>query len=286
MQFFINGTFLDKEQALLPVLDLGLLRGYGVFDYLRTYGGRPFHCKEHLARFFYSAKKTALTVPHTTSELESIIEELLRKSGPGEKSIKILLTGGISEDQLYPQDTNTLIAFAYPLTSYPKSFYTDGIKVLTTSLRRSIPCSKTTQYLPAILALKEGKKSGAAEALYLNDKQEILEATTSNFFAFKHGVLLTPPEEEIMIGITREVVLRLAKELFPIEIRPISKEEIPFLDEAFVSASNKEIMPVTHIDGIPLRSPNRPLTQKIMDLFAEYAQKGVYTPLTIARYSL
>ncbi len=285
MYFFINGSFVSESDAKLSVLDLGLIRGFGVFDFLRTYSGKPFHLKEHLQRLSYSAKNIGISVPYSLEETEEILETLLKKNGPGEYCIKLVLTGGISPDQLFPSEKASFIAFAYPLTGYPEHFFREGIRTITTFQKRSLPDCKTTQYLPAILSLKEGKKRGASEALYVNEKKEILEATTSNFFAFKNGTLITPPEDEILVGITREVVLRLCRSYFPVEVRSIHLEEIPYFDETFITASNKEIMPVIQIDDMQIKDGSvGPLTKEVRRLFDCYTQSLDWEPLTIQRY--
>lgn len=286
MQVFINGTYATQENALVSILDLGLLRGYGVFDYLRTYENRPFHLQDHLERLHYSASQVGMDLPYSFSSIEQIIQELLQKSPHQEHSIKLVVTGGLSEDQLFPSTTSSFFAFAYPLQRPASTAFTQGVRVLTTRHKRSFPHCKTTQYLGAIVALQEGKKHNASEVLYLNDNNEVQEATTSNFFAFREGTLLTPPEEGILLGITREVVLRLCAPHFPTIVRPIMQRDLPFLDEAFLTASNKEIMPISHIDGLPIgKGTVGPLTQKVMHLFAEYTKQATWSPLRIARYA-
>lgn len=285
MYFFLNGSFVSEEDAKLSILDLGLIRGFGVFDYLKTYKGKPFHLQEHLQRLQYSAKNIGLCLPYTFDEIEQFVEKLIEKNGPGEHSLKLLLTGGVSSDQLLPSGKASFSAYVYPLTPYPKEHFTGGIKTITTPHQRCLPDCKTTQYLPAILSLQEGKKRGCMESLYITQNQEILEGTTSNFFAFKQGVLITPPEEGILIGITREIVLRLCQDHFPIEIRPILVSEIPELDEAFITASNKEVMPVIQINNhIIQQGKVGPCTQKVIELFQSYTSGGNWSPLHIQRY--
>jgi branched-chain amino acid aminotransferase len=286
MYFFINGNYVTEKEATLSVLDLGLIRGYGIFDYLRTYQGQPFHLEEHLERFLYSAKTTKIQLPYSLEEIKEIVFELLKKGNYPESSIKILATGGVSPDQMLPQGPGSLIAYVYPLKPYPLILYTHGIKAITTDHQRTVKDCKTLQYLPAILSLQEGKQQGALESLYLSTKREILEATTSNFFGIKKGTLITPPIEEILVGITREVVLRLCQKDIPIEVRPIPYDEIKELDEAFVTASNKEIMPVVQIDGQVIGTGNvGGMTLEIQKRFALYTKQNSWEPLFIPRYS-
>lgn len=280
--YYINGQYVKEEDAKISVLDLAVLRGYSVFDYLRTYNGRPFHLQDHLERLKYSAEHIGLSLPHSLTEIEEIVHKLNNLS---EASIKILVTGGASADQFTPLPKSNLIVFAYPLTPYPPHYFTEGIKVITTRLNRSLPTSKTTQYTPAIVAMQRGREQGAQEALYMNSKGEILEATTSNFFAFKNNTLITCCSEEVLIGITREIVLKLATPHFKIDTRAIHLSEIPEIDEAFITASNKEVMPVTQIDSLQVGEGKvGPKTRRIMELFRDYARGAEWPTLHIPRY--
>lgn len=285
MLYYINGAHVAEEEAKISVLDLGLVRGYGVFDYLRTYQKHPFHLMEHLERLQYSARQISLQLPCSLQEMHDIVHDLVKKAPYPECSIKILVTGGISPDQLLPQGKSSLVILVYPFTPFPEIWHTQGISATTTSLARCIPSSKTLQYIPAILALQAGRQKNAQEALYLNAQREILEATTSNFFAFKKNTLITCDSEEIVLGITREVVLRLAQPHFPIELRAIPYEEISQLDEAFVSSSNKEIMPVVQIDDVRIgKGEVGPQTRKLMQLFADYTQSKTWPALKTVRH--
>lgn len=283
--YYINGQYVKEEDAKISVMDLAVLRGFSVFDYLRTYNGRPFHLQEHLERLKYSAEHIGLTLPNSLTEIEEIIHNIQKLNNLHEASIKILVTGGTSSDQFTPMPTGNLIVFAYPLTPYPPHYLSDGIKAITTKLNRSLPTSKTTQYTPAIVAMQIGKKQNAQEALYLNEKEEILEGTTSNFFAFKNGTLFTCCSEEVLIGITREVIIRLCAPLFQINTRAIHFSEIVAIDEAFVTASNKEIIPVTQIDSLIIGNGKvGPKTKQIIELFRGYTESSHWPTLSIPRY--
>jgi branched-chain amino acid aminotransferase len=280
--FYINGSFVKEQQATISVLDLGLIRGYGIFDYLRTYNGRPFHLLDHLERLRYSAETVGIELPHSIDEMEEIINHLLSASPQEESSIRIVVTGGESRDQLTPEGSPSCIVHRTAFKPYPRSFYLEGIKASTTTHMRNLPMSKTTQYLPAILALKKGQ---AQEALYLNAKNEILEATTCNFFAFKKGVLITPQSHEILLGITREVVLRLASRLFPVEYRAIHVSEVEELDEVFLTSSTREIMPLVQIDDKRIKDGKvGKNTQILMQAFTQYTRQNSWDPLQIPRY--
>lgn len=249
---FLNEQFTTMSRASIPLFDLGVVRGYGVFDYLRTYNRIPFHLHKHLSRFIVSAKSIGLFVPKTLSEIEVLITNMINKVVADELSIKLILTGGISEDQLTFEAKPTLAIAVYPFVPLvTQEEYSRGFSLTTTKHERIFPQSKTLVYLPAILALREAKKLGFDDALYINSNNHILESTTSNLFAFKGNKLYTP-KEGILSGITREVMLEIAKKYFEVYEEPILYSELSFLDEIFLTSSNKEIVPVVTVDKHPI----------------------------------
>lgn len=285
--YYVNGQYVKEEDAKISIRDLAVIRGYGVFDYLRTYGGKPFQLWDHLLRLKYSAEHIGMALPNSLMEIQEIIHTVQKLNHLTEASFKILVTGGLSADQFTPSLYGNLIVFAWPFSPYPDHLYTEGAKVITTRLNRSLPTSKTIQYTPAIVAMLQGKTENAREALYLNANNEILEGATSNFFAFKNGTLYTCASEEVLFGITREVILRLAAPFFPIEERALCYDEISEMDEAFITASNKEVMPVVQIDALRITDGKvGQKTRQIMELFREYTAKQIWPALNISRYAL
>ncbi|MEM8727836.1 MAG: aminotransferase class IV [Chlamydiota bacterium] len=261
---YIHDRFIDGTKAYVSVLDLSVLRGFGVTDYLRTYGGRPFRLREHLKRFILSAEAIGLNVPKRLEEMETIIETLLRKVSFEETSIKVVLTGGVSEDQLMPEGNSLFFAVAYPFKPLPDIYFKEGIKITTDCYQRPFPGVKSTHYLPAIVALKKGEKQGAVDVLFHNEQGFLLETGTANFFALRGGRLVTP-SDGILEGITRKAVL----ELEDVEQRALHKSEIKDFDGAFLASSNKEIMPVIQIDNHIVNNYVIPL--RIQDLMKRFA---------------
>ncbi|MEN9344479.1 MAG: hypothetical protein RLZZ453_1266 [Chlamydiota bacterium] len=279
--FYIDGQFVSQENASVSVLDLSVLRGFAVFDYLRTYKGKPFHLDEHLERLRYSAEQLGLNLPEDLPSCKQKILETLEKNNFAESSIKILITAGTSPDQLIPTSQSKLLILVYPLTSPSQQDYTQGIATVTTHLPRSCPKSKTTHYVPGLLSLK--KHPHAKEALHLNSRGQILEGSTSNFFAFKNGTLYTTDSDDILLGITREVVCNISP--YPLSKTPIHYDEIDSIDEAFITSSSREIMPVTSIDGKPIgKGVPGALTQHLMQLFFAYTELTSWPTLLIERH--
>jgi branched-chain amino acid aminotransferase len=264
---YINGEFVPLTEAALPVQDLAILRGYGVFDFLRTYNGKPFRLRAHLDRLAQSARLIDLDLPNPLSEVEAIVLETYDRNALPEANIRIVVTGGLSADSITPVAKPTLLVLITPAYQYPASYYETGVKVITVEVERYIPQAKTINYIPALMALKKAHKAGAIEALYINRQQQILEGTTTNFFVFHENRLITPVDG-ILPGITRNVVLELAQPDFEVLERPILVDQVVEFDEAFITASNKEIMPVCTIDrhsigdGVP-----GPQTKLLMEIF-------------------
>lgn len=269
--YYIDGSYVPEDRAVLSVNDLGLLRGYGVFDFLRTYNRRPFLLEDHVARLSRSAGLIGLSLPCSENDIMDIaMETLERNRGLAEANIRLVLTGGDSVDSITPMDRSRLLVMVTGLHHCPEQWYRDGAAVITTQDERYLPQAKTTNYLPAVLALSQARRQGAMESIYVDRGGRLLEGTTTNFFAFVDGTLTTPGNA-VLPGITRKVILELADGQFAVEIRDIQREEIHRLEEVFITASNKEVVPIVRMDEYTIGS-GRPgeRTRRIMQLFAEY----------------
>ena len=150
--FYVNGEFVNQSQALIGVSDLALLRGYGIFELTITYNRKPFRLKEHLERLQKSARIIDLDLPWSEGELTKLVYKTLDKNAGGEKTIRILVTGGESQDGMTPTDTPGLIVMVTPEKNHPEKYYREGIKAITFPARREIPRAKTINYVQAIRA--------------------------------------------------------------------------------------------------------------------------------------
>lgn len=268
--YYVNGTFVDDDQAQISVNDLSVLRGFGVFDFLRTYNGIPYHLDEHLHRLERSARLIGLQLPHSTTKIREIVGETLGRNNHKESNIRLVVTGGSSVDGITPGNSPQLLIMVTRVKQMPPEWYSDGAKVITSHVDRFLPGAKSINYIPAILCQNEARVQHAIEAIYVDRNGYMLEGTTSNIFAFVGDTLVTPPCDRVLPGITRQVILELAGKDFSIVERQLHKDEIRLLDEAFIASSVKEIVPIVAIDSIKLsggKPGNR--TQKIMELFRD-----------------
>ena len=269
---YLNGKYLPFDQASLPLNDLGIVRGYGVFDFLRTYQGVPFRLREHIQRLQNSAKLIGLTIPWSTEEIEAIAQNTVEHNHLPEANIRIVVTGGASTDFITPLGQPSLMVVVTPVSEYPKDYYEQGVKAITVQLERFFPKAKSLNYISAIGALQQAKLTNAVEALYRNQQGHVLEGTTTNFFIFRGSQLITP-KENILNGITREVILEIAGNYFEVLEEAIDYNELSSCDEAFITSSTKEIMPIVQVDEISISQGKvGENTQQLMHLFDKYTR--------------
>lgn len=242
----VNGKMVDIGQPAVQINDIGLLRGYGVFDFMRTYHGRIFHWDDHFKRFIHSAKTLDLKVSMGEKAILRAIKELLQKNKCQEASIRLVLTGGPTDDGMtYKKPTFAILL--EDIYDFPKNCYAKGAKLHSFEYERLLPESKNNNYIWAVKLAPVRKKKGAIETLFVS-KGKILECSTANFFIFKGATLITS-KDGILKGLTRKLVLKLARGRFKIEERDLKYSELDSATEAFITGTNKLIMPVTNIDG-------------------------------------
>jgi len=269
--YYIDGKFVDDDNALICPKDIIVLRGYGVFDFLITYNKRPFFIEEHVARLENSAKQIGLALNHSNEEICNIVAQTIGKNPHhNESNIRIVYTGGISQDSVTPQGNGILMVMVTAKLILPPWWYTKGVKIITIDIERFIPTSKSTNYLSAVFAQHKAHGEGAVEAIYRDRENRLLEGTTTNFFCFKGKKLITPPDD-VLPGITRKVVLNLTKDHYEHQLRHINADELNQMDEIFITASNKEIVPVIQVDDLVIGN-GKPgdKTCHVMELFKNY----------------
>ena len=248
---YINGAFISSEQAALPINDLGIQRGYGVFDFLRVNGNDPLFIDDHLDRFYYSAEVMRLKIQQDRAELKSIIEQLINTNDLNHSGIRLILTGGASDDG-YKINEPRLSIIQQSLKPPPDKLPETGISLVSNEYQRQIPHVKTTDYLMAIWLQPWMKENNADDILY-HYNGLITECPRSNFFMITKENILVTPKEKILHGITRKKIITLAKKLgIKIEERDIQLNEIPEIKEAFITSSTKRMLPISKIDDYKL----------------------------------
>jgi branched-chain amino acid aminotransferase len=277
----VNGEITPAEEARVSVLDNGFTFGDAVYETLRTYGGRPFHLDRHLERLRRSAQRLAIPMPAADGPLARDLDALLARAANPESYIRIIVTRGRGDISYHFDRVKgpTIVLVVKPYAPLPAASYTDGVAVILASVRRNPPHSldpaiKSCNLLNNIQAMQEAQAKGAFEAIMLNEIGEIAETAGANVFMVKDGTLITPPlEAGILAGVTRHVVLELARGLeLPVREEPVAVKDLLAADEVFITSTLKEVLPVATIDGRPV-GPGRPgpVTLRLLAALRAYA---------------
>jgi branched-chain amino acid aminotransferase len=263
--YYVDGQFVPASEAVIPVDDLAIMRGFGVFDLLRTLNGKPLFLEEHITRLQTSARQIGMELPWTSQKLIDIVMQTLQRNSFEESNIRIVVTGGSSPDFITPQGKPRLLVLITRAPELPRRWYTEGVKIITFASERSIPGAKSIDYVTATIALKQARDQNAIEALYVDRNGYVREGTTSNLFAF-YGDILVTPDRGILSGITRKAVLDLAAKMTGVELRNVRLNDLLTADEVFITGTNKMIVPVVQIDATTIGT-GRPgkNTQRLMD---------------------
>lgn len=271
---YVNGKIVDINKPAVALNDIGLLRAHGVFDFLRTYNGKLFHYSDHFSRFVNSAKTIGLAVPSKKDEVGKMIYHLMKQNKVKEASIRLLCSGGPSVDGYLPAGKPTFAILLEDIYTVSPKLYQTGAKVITCEHERVFPSAKTINYTLAITLIKNKKQAGAIELLYTKNGR-ILECEKSNFFLVRPGKLITA-DKDILKGITRKIVISLAKKLgLVVEERDVLVDEIGDADEAFLTSTVKHVLPIVKIDDRIIGDGKvGPITKQIMEAMTEAEKKN------------
>jgi branched-chain amino acid aminotransferase len=281
---YIDGHYYPKKDAKISVFDHGFLYGDGVFEGIRAYDGCVFKLNEHIDRLYESAKSIELTIPLSKEEFKTAILETLKRNKLIDAYIRVVISRGKGTLGLNPTlcPTPSIIIIADYLA--PLFEGKNATAIIASTSRNAVtainPMIKSLNYLNNILARLEANKAGVNEAIMLNQNGTICEGTGDNIFIVKADVLITPPPAAaILLGITRQVVLDLAKEEgLQIVERSITVHELNNADEAFFTGTAAEIAPLVTVDGkvIGTGEPG-PITKKLIESFKKLRKCG--TPI-------
>ena len=253
---FLNGKFLPLQETVISVEDRGYQFGDGVYEVIRTYGGAPFQLEAHVARLERSAQAIGVRVPYQLRDWRSFVAEGIRLGGYRESKVYIQLTRGIApRDHVFPAGGSpTTVMTVREMSPLAATMRETGVGVMTLEDFRWGRCDiKSINLLPNVLARQRAKEAGAFEAVFVREGT-VTEGAVSNVMAVKAGTLITAPEgERILAGVTRAVILALArKEGLPVQERFLSLEELLAADEVFLTGTTVEVLAVTRVDGTPI----------------------------------
>jgi len=259
MTVYLNGRFLPLEEAHIPVLDRGFIFGDGVYEVIPVYSRRAFRLAEHLKRLQHSLDGMRLPNPHNEAEWSALINELIARNNGEDQYLYLHITRGVAKrDHAFPQPPvpPTVFMLSSPLAQPAASLLASGVSAVTAEDNRWLRCDiKAISLLPNVLLRQMAVDAGCTETILIrkgNDGADFLtEGAASNIFVVKHGTLLAPPKDNLMLpGITYDVVLEIAAaQGIPHQVRRITQAEVIAADELLLTSSTKEVLPVTTLNG-------------------------------------
>jgi branched-subunit amino acid aminotransferase/4-amino-4-deoxychorismate lyase len=284
----LNDRLQPAARATISALDRGFLYGDGLFETVRTYGGRPFGLEQHLARLARSARAFRIPFERDPAHWRPRITRLLRANGlsTSDAAVRLTVSRGAGALGLMPPPRlrPTTLLVAAPLDARLRTAQARGVAVCFFPYRlvtATLASHKTLHYLPAVLGKMLAARAHAWEALYLSADDQVLEGTTSNVFIVRRGTLVTPPLAGILPGVTRRFLGAVARRArIPLREAPIARSALLAADEVFLTASTIEVLPVVRVERRPIGGGTPgPVTRRLQE---EYAR---LVAATLARHA-
>ncbi|OCA88764.1 D-amino-acid transaminase [Pseudobacillus wudalianchiensis] len=248
---YFNGKIIGIDEPVIPIDERGHQFGDGVYEVIRFYQGKPFMMKEHLERLYKSAKAIKLEIGKEQEELETIMLQLVEKSGLADADLYMQATRGIApRNHLFPTCPASISITVKPARELSQDVRTQGVKVALLPDERWQNCYiKSLNLLPNILAKQEAFEQGCFEAVLVREGI-ITEGSSTNVFIVKEGRVQTAPlSNHILAGITRMAVKEVAEELkVPFIEKSFTPEELFQADEVFLTSTTSEVLAVTNAD--------------------------------------
>ena len=272
----MNGAIVPITEAAVSPLDIGLLRGYAVFDLLRTVGGRPFLLAQHLERLHASASALGLALPVSDRDIGQAIDDLLQRNRHAEATVRLVLTGGVSPDGMsFDPSTPTLIIMTHDLHEPAASVYDNGVRLKLVEHIRELPHAKTTNYLTALATRLGVHAEGAFDILY-HANGIVSEAATASVY-FLSGSRLCAPQRDVLPGTIGALVLEHAAHDYEIVYTDVRLQDARAADEILLTSTTRGVVPVVALDdhvigkGVP-----GPLAKELIAYYRELlASRGV-----------
>ena len=281
---YVDGKFFEKSKAVVSVFDHGLLYGDGIFEGIRAYNGSVFRLVDHIDRLYDSAKSVHLKIPLTKHELTEAVLETMRKNQLRDAYIRLVVTRGTGDLGVDPSlcKTPTVFIIAEPMASALGPREPRVVSMMVSSYRRdSVDATsheiKSLNYMNSILAKIEANGAGADDAILLDHRGFVSEATVTNVFVVKGGKVSTPTSAAgILHGITRDRILKLCEDLgVDVSERDVTPFELYTADEVFLVGTKSEILAVGSISGAKVGSGGSgPLTRRLYQEFSKAVQRA------------
>jgi D-alanine transaminase len=275
---FLNGKLLPIEQASVSVLDRGFIFGDGVYELVPVYSRVPFRLDEHLTRLERSLGEAKIRNPYTRAQWRSNIYQVIDAQTFDDQGVYFQVTRGVAKrDHAFPKSLEpTVFMMSNPLVSPPQAQVDKGGAAVSATDNRWLRCDiKSISLIGNCLLRQMSAEAGAVETILFRDGK-LTEASASNVFTVKRGVIHSPPKSNLILpGITYDVVSELARaNNLPIEFRDVAEAEVRAADEIWVTSSSKEVLAIVELDGKPVGDGRPgPVFRRMHQLYQEFKQK-------------
>ncbi|MBN2560978.1 MAG: branched-chain-amino-acid transaminase [Phycisphaerae bacterium] len=284
LKVWLDGRLVPVAQASINVFSHGLLYGDGVFEGIRIYHGHIFECKAHMHRFMLSLRAIRMEISWTKEQIIDAMNEAMKANKIEDGYIRLVACRGVGTLGIHPFRcaAPSVFIIASTIQMYDKQMYEKGMRVVTAATTRNHPNAmspriKSLNYLNNILAKLEAIDANCLEAVMLNHEGYVAECTGDNLFIVNRGRLQTPDSHcGILEGITRRLIMNLAERRgIPVEETTLTRQDLYFADEMFITGTGAEVCPVTEIDKrlIADGKPG-PITKQLIADFRTYAKSG------------
>ena len=275
---YLNGEFLPLAEAKVPVLDRGFIFGDGVYEVVPVYSKVPFRLEEHLVRLERSLAAVGIKNPYTREQWRGFVASIVERQPFEDQGVYFQVTrGDAKRDHAFPKSAEpTVFMMSNPLVPPPPALVEKGAAAISARDNRWLRCDiKSISLIGNCLLRQLSAEAGAAETILFRDGK-LTEASSSNVFVVKRGVILSPPKTSLILpGITYDVVLELARGAsLPLELRDVGEAEVRAADEIWVTSSSKEVLPIVSLDAAPVGDGRPgPVFARMYQLYQEFKQK-------------
>ena len=277
---FLNGKFMPIEEARVPVLDRGFIFGDGIYELVPVYSRVPFRMDEHLARLERSLAAVRIRNPYSRAEWRDIILQLVAKQSFEDQGVYFQVTRGVAgRDHAFPKDPDlapTVFVMSNPLVTPTKELVERGGAAVTATDNRWLSCDiKSISLISNCLLRQVSADVGAVETILFRDGR-LTEASVSNVFVVRGGVILSPAKSKLILpGITYDVIVELAQAAgLPFEFRDVTQAQVRSADEIWVTSSSKEVLAIVTLDGKPVADGKPgPVFRRMHWLYQDFKQK-------------
>jgi branched-chain amino acid aminotransferase len=269
MHTIFNGQLIEDFDATIPATDKGYFFDFAVYDSTKVIQGKSFFPEFHIERLLNFAAQLEIIHPFSQKEVENWLDALIEKNELTDAYVRFLLVGDPAGK---PEKAKLFISSVTGITYYPNKFYSEGIKTITYQGERCFPTAKTTDLLLGFLAKREATRSGAEEALLVDNNGFIREGSSSNFFAIRGKELIVPPDKKNLLGITKKILLEIAEEKFDIVKADIPRTKIASYDEVFITSTLRNVMPIRQINDVAFENGFEK-TKMLAAMFKKYYTK-------------